>query len=230
MRARSLTVLTIILGFVAGGSLAAQARGHKPAPKPSYRNVSNDDKCGHDHERWGRRDRRDDSQCCDDDQHDRRRYGWRRWYDHWSRLLHHQDARQDAADCSGSGDDTGGGNDTGGGDDGSGAGTVSGSVTGDHGGVSGWSVFLIPEGGSSPSATATTGSDGSFLFEAVPAGNYTVCEADPAPDQEVLPADGSSASASPCAVGAGFGFLLTLTSGGTATGLDFLNGSGGMAF
>jgi hypothetical protein len=202
-------MLLAVAGF---GTLSSQTWGGR-APVRDVRQVKNDDKC-RDHKGWGRHDRRDD-QCCDDD--DRRDHGHRRWRDRWNRLFHHQDARQDDDNCS-----------TDGGDDNT-PGTVSGSVRGDNGAVSGWSVYLVAQGGSSPAATSSTGSDGSYSFSVAP-GTYTVCEGDPSPDQEVLPANGSSASASPCAVGAGFGYLFTLEAGGAVAGLNFLNGSGGVAF
>jgi hypothetical protein len=78
------------------------------------------------------------------------------------------------------------------------------------------------------SLSTTTGADGSFSFKNVAAGTYVVCEADPTPDAEQLPANGSSSNAVPCTTGAAFGYSVTLAAGGTISGLSFLNGSGGV--
>lgn len=109
-----------------------------------------------------------------------------------------------------------------------GTGVISGTVTGDLGPVSGWKVYLLPTGGAAVSAV--TGADGSYSFTALKAGAYLVCEGDPTPDAEELPANGSSSNSVPCSGYAPFGYSLTLANGSTLTGNNFLNGSGGVVF
>src|SRR5262249_14966689 len=97
------------------------------------------------------------------------------------------------------GNGNGGGTGTGGGSTGGTGGTggvqvgsVSGSVAGDNGAVSGWQIFLIAANGASQSTK--TGGDGTFTFANVATGSYTVCEADPSPATEQIPAAGSASN------------------------------------
>jgi len=208
MRARVLAVVTMILGL-GYGSLSAQWWGSK-APQ-NFHHADNDDKCGHDRDRWGRdRDRHDNDQCCDDD-HDGKRD---RDDDRWGRGHDHDDDK-----CGSSGSGNGGGTQA--------TGSISGAVSGSNGPVSGWTVYLIS---ASSSTSTTTNASGAYSFANLAAGTYLVCESDPGSDQEELPANGSSASAAPCSTGAAYGFSLTLTAGGTLSGNNFVNGAGGLAF
>jgi len=206
MRARVLALVTIILGLGCG-SLSAQWWGVKP--RPSFHRADNDDKCGHDrdHDRgrdWRGHDRHDDDQCCDDD---------RRGHDRWGRGHDKDD------DNCGDGGDSG----TGGGATGS----ISGNVTGSNGAMAGWTIYLIS---SSNTTSTTTGTNGSYSFANLAAGTYTVCEANPSPDAEQLPANGSSSTAAPCSTGASYGFTITLAAGAASSGNNFVNGAGGIAF
>ena len=217
MRARSLAVAMMILGVAGYSNASAQTWGGRPPV--GYHRSGNDDKCRHDDDKWNKRghDRHDDDRdCCDDDRrgdHGRRdrRWGWWGWGDHRDG---HGNDKDDDKDCGAAP---------------AASGTISGSVSGDNGAVSGWTVFLIPQGGGSGTST-TTSANGSFSFGNLAAGTYMVCESDPTPDAEQLPANCSSTTAAPCSTGAAYGYSLTISAGSILTGIDFLNGSGGVAF
>ncbi|HXQ29044.1 MAG TPA: carboxypeptidase regulatory-like domain-containing protein [Gemmatimonadales bacterium] len=176
-----------------------------------------------DHDLRSDHDRKDKDDCCDDDRDDHT-HGLDRDRGH--------DRDDHDAQCNANGGKGGSGSGTGGsGSGGSGMGTgtasISGTVSGDNGSMAGWKVYLTNSSGTTISTT--TDSTGAFSFANLAAGTYTVCEAAPAGSPEELPAEGSSASSTPCSSPyAGYGFSLTLSSGESVGGNSFFNGSGGV--
>jgi SdrD B-like protein len=110
---------------------------------------------------------------------------------------------------------TGGGGDTGGGTGGqTGTLVISGTVWDGNSwlGVGGWVIDVT----GTATASAVTNADGTYGFWDLPPGTYTVCEQVKAGWTQTYPKSGSA-----CPTGQGYTF--TLTTGGSASLLDFVD-------
>ncbi|HUL49899.1 MAG TPA: carboxypeptidase-like regulatory domain-containing protein [Gemmatimonadales bacterium] len=211
MQAHRWFALAIALSLVSVRSLAAQADHSHGWPWGWFQHDQHDhDDCDHRGSWWNSRD------CHDKDKHDVRPQDNNRRPD---------DNKKDK-DCHGNNGGSGG--NTGGGSTGTPQpGAVSGSVAGDNGAVADWQIFLIGSTGAS-SSTRTAG-DGTYSFTGVAPGTYMVCEADPSPAAEQIPAAGSASNSTACTGPyAAFGYSVTVGSGATVAGNTFFNGSGGV--
>ncbi|HUK21597.1 MAG TPA: carboxypeptidase-like regulatory domain-containing protein [Gemmatimonadales bacterium] len=212
MQAHRWCALAIALSLVSAGRLAAQGDRSHGWPWGWFQH-GNDKDCKDDHRGWG------SSRDCshDKDAHDAGRQD-----------PHGNDKDKDCDKGKGGGTGSGG---TGGSAGGVGGtpqpATISGSVAGDNGAVADWQIFLISSTGASQS-TKTAG-DGTFSFTGVAAGTYMLCEADPSPAAEQIPAAGSASNSTACTGAyAAFGYSVTVAAGATSAGNSFLNGSGGV--
>jgi hypothetical protein len=247
MRARSLVTLGISLAttVVLCRDLSAQSKSSNPWSLTGGNHARQEDRDRHDdRNRYDDKhpnDKKDDK-CRNDERDERghRRYWWdgshRRWVDMWRFGRRHDSRRGKDKDCES--DNDGGGNTGGGGTGGGtggggtpdpGTGAITGSVIGDNGAIASWEVTLLDPNGRA--TTTRTDASGAYAFTGLMGGDYLVCEADPSPSSEQLPAEGSSSLSAPCpAPYAGFGFALTLLPAGTAAGNRFFNGDGAVGF